>query len=673
LAGESSPYLLQHAHNPVDWFPWGDEALRLSREQDRPILLSIGYSACHWCHVMERESFEDPDTARVMNELFVNIKVDREERPDLDQIYQTAIQILGRNGGWPLTIFLTPDLKPFFGGTYFPPVDRYGMRAFRRILEDVARAYRERRDQVDRQAAELAQVIGEIQETDGSSDALSKSSVADSSNALLRRFDSDHGGFGTQPKFPNSTGLELWLRHARANNAPEFQERVAFSVRKMIEGGIYDHLGGGFHRYSTDERWLIPHFEKMLYDNALLLRLLGQSFQVTADPLFANAARETASWVQREMLGADDLLYSTQDADSEGEEGRFFAWNEDEIRAVVPASDADLVIRAFGIEAGGNFEHGRSVLHRPLPNATLAKWFNRTPDSVEAALATAKRLLFEARRKRVPPATDDKALAGWNGLAIHGLTVAAVAMGEPLDLPIRLANGVQKHLVKDGRLLRTWRNGQAKIPAYAEDYAFLAEGELALFEATGDIVHLNRAKKIVDDALALFAEADGGFFLTAEGDVSLIQRPRSVYDNAVPSATSSMAMALLRLHAITGEGRYADVAEKTLRKYQAAMVKNPFGFSYFLCALEAATSGVGTLVITGVPGEGNRDALLSAARRRYAPNLVIVPWAPGSEPVPAIAGLVAGKPDETAAWLCRNGACSAPARSVEALENLLRA
>jgi uncharacterized protein YyaL (SSP411 family) len=368
---------------------------------------------------------------------------------------------------------------------------------------------------------------------------------------------------------------------------------------------------------------------------------------------------------------ARDLFDSTQDADSEGEEGRYFAWNEDDIRAVVPPEDGDLTVRAFGVEAGGNFEHGRSVLHRPIELAVLAKWFNRSEHDIEAALDRARALLLTARQKRVPPATDDKVIAGWNGLAMHGVAAAQLALATAVDLPVSTSSAIAHELTADGRLLRTWRGGQAKIPAFAEDHAFLAEGELAIFEATGDVLHLQRARRLADQAIDLFADPEGGFFLTPAGGEELIQRPRSVYDNAVPSATSSMTMALLRLHAITGEGRYADIADRTLRRYQEPMIKNPFAYGYLLCALESALSGLGNLVVTGEAGDTAREALLTAARQRFEPNLVIVPWRPSQEAVPEIASLVAAKPTAPGAYLCRNGTCSSPARSVDALEQLL--
>jgi uncharacterized protein YyaL (SSP411 family) len=656
----------------VDWYPWGPEALREAREKDKPILLSIGYSACHWCHVMERESFEDARTAALMNDLFINIKVDREERPDLDHIYQTAIQVLGRQGGWPLTMFLTPELKPFFGGTYFPPVDRYGMRAFSRILADVARAYREQRAQVDRQADEITEFLGEVDAGSGNTApaALLHSVVKEAAHALIQRFDPEHGGFGDRPKFPNSTALELWLRTGDA----DLRDRVSLSLTRMIAGGIYDQLGGGFHRYSTDAHWLVPHFEKMLYDNGLLLRLLAQAWTATGDPQFEATIRETADYVLREMTDPLGGFYSTQDADSEGVEGKFFVWDEQEIRAVVTPEDVDLTLRALGVSPVGNFEHsGKSVLHRPMNLSAAARMEGKTEAEAVAAFSHARRQMFEARERRVHPHRDDKVIAGWNGLMMHGLAAAGAAVGEPryVDAAVRASDFVATHLTKDGVLLRTWRGGHAKIPAFAEDYAFLAEGELALFEATGDPRHFRRAQAFVDSALDRFQAPEGGFFVTPSDGEALIQRPRASYDNAVPSATSSLTHALLRLHAVTGEPRYADAADRALRCFQPQMAKNPFGYSYLLCAAEAATAGVGTLVITGSATDPAREALLRAARRRHLPNLLIIPWTEAVDAPPQLASLLEGKSAATAAWLCRNGTCSRPATTPEELSALL--
>jgi uncharacterized protein YyaL (SSP411 family) len=665
LAAETSPYLLQHARNPVDWYPWGEEALARAKAERKPILLSVGYSACHWCHVMERESFEDPSTAALMNEHFINIKVDREERPDVDQVYQTAVQVLGRNGGWPLTMFLTPELKPFFGGTYFPPLDRYGLPSFKRVLDEVARAHREQPAQVDNQADELVQVLRDIEGGDqGAEKPLSREAVEAAAANLLKRFDAEQGGFGRKPKFPNSMGLELWLR----SGDPDLVERVLFTLRKMIAGGIYDQLGGGFHRYSTDERWLIPHFEKMLYDNALLLRALAQSYLVTKDEELARAARETVAYVLREMASPEGGFYSTQDADSEGEEGKFFAWTPAELKALLGESDAELFGRVYGVTEEGNFEHHTSVLHWRSPVADAARLMGRDPAEAAQAIERARQVLFEAREKRVHPGRDEKILAGWSGLMMQGLAAVGAAipgLEDCIAAAERCSEFIDTRMWRDGSLLRTYKDGVAKIPAFAEDYAFVAEAELALFSATGKPVHFVRAQRLVDLALERFADDAGGFFVTPKADQELVVRPKAAYDNAVPSATSSLVLSLLKLHALTGEGRYVDFAEKTLRSFHAVMAKNPFGYTYLWCAFDAAVRGQATLVIMGASAE-----LVAEARKAYLPNTFVLPWHSGV-PVPeALASLLEGK-GAGAAYLCEGATCSPPVRTGEQLRALL--
>ena len=668
LAGETSPYLLQHAHNPVDWYPWGAEALARAKAEDKPILLSVGYAACHWCHVMERESFEDEAIARAMNEGFVCIKVDREERPDLDQLYQTALQLFGGHGGWPLTMFLTPELEPFFGGTYFPDRPRYGMPSFAQLLAGIADAYRTRRAQVATSAGQLTQLLRQVEggEEAGGAAPLDRGVVARASEELLSRFDEDPPGFGRAPKFPNTLLLELWLRHGAREKGPEWIARVGRTFRAMSDGGVYDQLGGGFHRYSTDERWRVPHFEKMLYDNALLLRLGSQLFTATRDQEVARVLGETGDWALGEMRDESGGFWSTQDADSEGEEGRFFVWTERELRELLGERDAALFARAFGVEAGGNFEHGASVLHRPMPFGEAARLEGRGEEEAVRALQAARARLLAARAKRVRPMTDDKILAGWNGLVMQGLADAGVVLGLErfVEAARQCSDFVARELDAGGRLLRSWRRGQAKIDAFAEDYAFLAEGELSLLSATGRAVHFTRAQSYVDRALARFGDPDGGFYLSS-ADEELPARPRSTYDNAVPAATSSLAMALVKLAALTGEGRYQLAAEKTLARLQPAMAKNPFGHGYLLCALDAATAGLGTLVVTG-GGE-----LLEAARQTFAPNLFVLPWRAQEELPGGLASLLEGKAPGAKAYLCRAGTCLPPVENARALGRLL--
>jgi hypothetical protein len=677
LARETSPYLLQHAGNPVDWYPWGPEALARAVAEDKPILLSIGYSACHWCHVMERESFEDPATAALMNRDYVSIKVDREERPDLDHLYQLSIQVLGRQGGWPLTVFLSPDLRPFFGGTYFPPAPRYGLPSFQQVLQGLADAWRTRRADVIGNAAQLSDAVRQVERAEcvGPRSALDRSGVGAAAARLLSRFDNENGGFGERPKFPNVFALELWQRHAVASGDADWGDRVRFTLERMVRGGIYDQLGGGFHRYSTDERWLVPHFEKMLYDNALLLRLIANDHRRAPSPALARVLRETGDWALREMQLPDGGFASTQDADSEGEEGRFFAWSPAQLVDAIGPADAAFAARALGVEPAGNFEHGASVLHCPVTAVDAARALGLPTDDADERLDSVRRRLFAARERRARPGRDDKVLAGWNGLLIHGLALAGTVLDEPRFLVAaqRASRFVEAALDRDGRLLRTWRAGRAHIDAFAEDYGFLAEGELALFEATGEPRHFARADSLLRRALALFADPDaGGFFLTRADGEPLFERPRAAYDNAVPGATSSLCHALLRQHALTGEPAFWGAAEAALGSLGAAMSRNPSGFSYLLAALDAATAGVGTLVVTGRPADLARTALLAAARARLLPNLLVVPVAPGTVLPAGLEALLEGKDRaQSAAFLCRAGACSLPVADPAALDRLL--
>jgi uncharacterized protein YyaL (SSP411 family) len=671
LSHSSSPYLLQHAGNPVDWYPWSDEALARARREDRPILLSIGYAACHWCHVMERESFENPSIAALMNESFVCIKVDREERPDLDAIYQTAVQVLGSQGGWPLTVFLTPALEPFFGGTYFPDTPRFGRPDFPRVLKGVAEAYVQRREQIASSVAELRSVMDELNAGElGAAGALPAAErLREANESLVSRWDDVHAGFGRRPKFPNTLALESWLRHGRKVGG-EWHGRVRSAFLAMARGGLFDQLGGGFHRYSTDASWLVPHFEKMLYDNALLMRLGAQLVKLGAGAEVANAVRETGEWLLREMADEQCGFHSTQDADSEGEEGRFFVWSEEQIRAVVGEADAPVVLRLFGVGAGAQVEPGRNVLHRRRSPESLAEELGLPVDLVHAIVARARRSLFLARQKRVSPATDDKVIAAWNGLAVEGLVAAGVALNEPrfIEAARRCSDFVAAQMDGPSGLARTWRRGVRHGAAFAEDHAFLASGELALFAATSEARHLTRAQAHLDRLLAHFLDADGGLFVTSDEAEVTLMRPRASHDDAVPSATSAAVSGWLKLAALTGESRYQDAAERALARCGDAMAKNPFAYGWMLCGLDAAIAGVATLVVVGPKGDALADALHGAATAAFAPNLVVMRCDETTALPESLAALLAGKARTTsAAYLCRAGACERPLSDVAAL------
>ncbi|HEX4513457.1 MAG TPA: thioredoxin domain-containing protein, partial [Polyangiaceae bacterium] len=535
LAREASPYLKQHAENPVDWFPWGQEALARARREDKPILLSIGYSACHWCHVMERECFEDAAIAKLMNEHFVSIKVDREERPDLDQIYQLTAQLLGRSGGWPLTVFLTPDQRPFFAGTYFPPVDRHGLPSFPRILEAVADAYANKRGDIDLQAKEISDAITQVSAPDARDGEVPPDVLARAATKLQTRFDDEHGGFGSRPKFPSTMSLDVLLMHAIANQDEKARARCKRALDAMRDGGIWDQLGGGFHRYSTDERWLVPHFEKMLYDNALLLRLYVDGYRVWREERYASTAREIVGYLEREMLDASGGFYATQDADSEGEEGKFFVWTQAEIRDVL-GEDAALACARFGVEPEGNFEDtDASVLSIARSIEELAVKFTVAPSEIERRLERARATLLAHRDERVKPFRDEKILAAWNGLLVSSLADASRALSEPrwLELAERAFAYVWTHLRKGDRIVRH----ASQTSGFLDDQAFVACAALDLHETTGNPAYLEHARLLAKTIRDAFRDESGALYLAPKDGEALIARTQDVYDHALPSAT----------------------------------------------------------------------------------------------------------------------------------------
>ncbi len=683
LAKEASPYLLQHSNNPVDWFPWGPEALETSKRLDKPILLSVGYSACHWCHVMERESFENADVAAVMNELFVNIKVDREERPDLDQIYQLVVQLMGRSGGWPLTVFLTPEQKPFFGGTYFPPVDKYGMPGFPKVLQAVWEAYRARREEVAAQADELAAAI--VKATGArpeSAYAPAPDLLERTTNALSTRFDDHIGGFGTRPKFPNTMSLEVLLRRGALEKDARAMKRTRQALDAMRAGGIYDHLGDGFHRYSTDERWLVPHFEKMLYDNSLLLRLYTDAWRATGDETYAATSRAIGSYVAREMTDAGGGFYATQDADSEGEEGKFFVWTPSEVRAALAGDDeaAEVALLAFGIDDAGNFEEsGATVLHVSKSIADVAVKRGAAPSAIEAALGRAKAAMFATREKRPKPFRDEKILASWNGLMIGALAGAGGALGDAamVDAAARAFAFVERRLfVREGDALRVMRHVKGDVvkgPGFLDDYAFLADAAIDLYEATGEPAYVAHARALANAVVARFADTtpggDGGFFFTPSDGETLIHRAKDPFDHAIPSGTSMACRAMLRLGTLVG-GDYATIATRELERLAPVAVENPFGLSQTICTLDRLVRGSVDVVIVGPRDSDASRALAAEALRAYLPNRTIArvdPNDPAS--LEACRALADGKPAQSTpvAYVCRGRTCSLPIATPEEL------
>jgi len=686
LAREASPYLQQHARNPVDWFPWGEEALAKAKREDKPILLSIGYSACHWCHVMEKESFEDDATAKAMNDGFVSIKVDREERPDLDQIYQLVVQLMGRSGGWPLTVFLTPEQKPFFGGTYFPPVEKYGMPSFTKILGAVREAFHATRGEIDAQADELTKAIASVGERETSGRAgyrLAPDLIAKASDRLAARFDDEHGGFGQRPKFPSTTALDVMLRRGALDHDGRSLSRVQLAVDHMRAGGVYDQLGGGFHRYSTDEAWLVPHFEKMLYDNALLLRLYVDAWRVTREERSARTAREIAAYVAREMTATDGGFFATQDADSEGEEGKFFVWDASEIRQALAGDDeaSDLAVARWGVTDDGNFEHtGKTVLHGAKTASELAVRFGIAPSRVEAALERARVKLFDAREKRVKPFRDEKVLASWNGLMMGALADAGGALGDATMIAwaARAFAFVESRLLeKRGGELRVKRlalGGVAKGDGFLDDYAFVADAALDLFEATGDTHYVAVARALGDTIESRFWEdTERAFYFSPNDGEALIHRTKDPFDHAVPSGTSIACKVLLRLGAVV-DAKYATHATAQLERLAAAAVENPFGFGQTIGVLDRLVRGSVDVVIAGGRDDARAVALAAEAFRTYLPNRNIV-WLSNTDARAACAAIADGKDagadGSPRAYVCRGRTCSLPVASVEELAKLL--
>ncbi|HEU5379774.1 MAG TPA: thioredoxin domain-containing protein [Ktedonobacteraceae bacterium] len=695
LIHETSPYLLQHAHNPVDWYPWGAEALQKARDEDKPILLSVGYSACHWCHVMERESFENAEIADTMNKYFVSIKVDREERPDIDGLYMQAVQALTRQGGWPMTVFLTPDARPFYGGTYFPPRDRqYGQQAvpgFQRILLTLAELYDKQRADVEEQAEQLANYLRQHSSTPlrslgGVPDlaSLPLNLLADAGRELAEDFDRVHGGFGGAPKFPNTMSLEFLLRlylhrqhgEISGETSPSELEIIETSLQHMAHGGIYDQLGGGFHRYSVDAEWLAPHFEKMLYDNALLSRLYLHTYLVTDKPFYRRIASSTLDYIVHEMTSPEGGFYSTQDADSEGEEGKFFLWTPAEVEVLLPATDARPFMLYYDVSAHGNFE-GKNILHVTRTAKDVAEEVGISLAQLKDVLQRGRAALFAAREKRVKPGRDEKILTSWNGLMLHSFAEAAryLQRDDYLQVARRNAEFLLRELLHDGRLLRTYKDGHAHLNGYLEDYMFLAAGLFALYEADLDPRWFRAAHHLVDQAIQLFAdEANGGFFDTGSDHETLLSRPKDLMDNATPAGNSVAAEVLLRLAAWTGEQAYRQRADDYLRSLTELMVKHPQAFGYALGALDFALSPAREIAILGDPQQPGTRALLHEVNKRYLPNSVLACAQPeNSEAVQAIP-LLADRPLKAGlpcAYVCQNFACQAPVTTREELAKML--
>jgi uncharacterized protein YyaL (SSP411 family) len=664
LARETSPYLLQHSDNPVDWYPWGEEAFALARDTGKPVLLSIGYSACHWCHVMAHESFEDEATAEIMNELFVNVKVDREERPDVDKIYQTAHQLLTqRAGGWPLTMFLDgEDLRPFFGGTYFPVEARYGMPAFGDLLRKVADYYAENRTGVRSQGERIVEVLGKLRPPPAAGDVqLHDGPLSAVRDALAGTFDREHGGFGGAPKFPHPTTLERLLRHWRdtaheAEPDVEALYMVALTLARMAEGGLFDHVGGGFYRYSVDAYWQIPHFEKMLYDNGPLLAIYAQAAIATGEDLFRATANATADWMLADMRAANGGFFATRDADSEGHEGLYYLWEPDEVRDLL-GDDYAVFARRFGLDKNANFE-GRWHL-------TVRE---QVADDEADVIARARQVLLEQRAHRVPPARDEKQLTAWNALAIRGLAIAGRALERPdlVDAAVAAVDFVHEAMLRDGRLLASYKDGEAKFAAYLDDHAFLLDALLELLQSRWSAAHLEFAQQIAALLLEHFEDRqDGGFWFTADDHEQLIHRPKPLADEAVPSGNGVAALALQRLGFLLGETRYLDAAERTLRTAWRALEDVPHGHVSLLAALEEYLTHPEIIVIRGDDADIARWR--DSAARVYAPRRLVFAIPAGETKLPGALAERAPVDGETVAYRCVGTHCDLPVTTWEAL------
>jgi hypothetical protein len=672
LINETSPYLLQHAENPVDWYPWGQEALEKAKRDDKPIFLSIGYSACHWCHVMAHEDFENAEIAKIMNENFVNIKVDREERPDLDDIYQKVCQMITGNGGWPLSVFLTPDQKPFFAGTYFPPEDRYGMPGFASILKHMVEVYRNK-ELLERQIKIIMDGLAMISTRLVAPAKLEKALLDEAAVNLLQMGDINEGGFGPSPKFPNASNLSFLLRYYLLSGISRFRDFVLFTLDKMTAGGIHDQIGGGFHRYSTDPKWLVPHFEKMLYDNALIPLVYAEAFQISGEERYRSVARRTLDYVLREMTDPEGGFYSTQDADSEGEEGKYYTWEKREIIDAL-GEDGEIFCTHYGVTQGGNFD-GRNILHESVPIDALSRKLSRSEEDLQRVIEEGGRKLLRSRDGRVKPGRDDKILTSWNGLMISAFAKGYRITGE--DLYLRTAGKavsfIEKRLSKGAELMRTFKDGQSRLEGYLDDYSFYISALLDLFEADSDPAYLSNTIKYADYVLEHFWDKnEEDFFFTSDTHERLIVRPKNVYDLSVPSGSSVAALALMRLYHYTQNQGYIRSSEKVLSRHATMAAENPFAFGHLLNAIFLYVRRPKEVTII-TNGENQAARWLST---QFLPEGIIavtdVDNAKGLKKFAFFKGKDHVNDKPFTAYVCRDFACSLPLHSLEELKKHLQ-
>ncbi|MBI4436054.1 MAG: thioredoxin domain-containing protein [Candidatus Omnitrophica bacterium] len=696
LINEKSPYLLQHAYNPVNWYPWGSEAFEKAKKEDKPIFLSIGYSTCHWCHVMERESFSDPKVAAIMNEHFVSIKVDREERPDVDTIYMAAVMTMTGSGGWPLTAFVTPDLKPFYGGTYFPPEDKWGRPGLKTLLRGIADAWKNRRGEVLRSSESLTQLIQAQSHTEaGKGVSLSEETLKKGFQQYASQFDSDDGGFGSAPKFPRSHSLSFLLRYWKKSQDPKALEMVEKTLQEMAKGGMYDHIGGGFHRYSTDPQWRVPHFEKMLYDQTILAKTYLEAYQVTKKDEYARIAREIFDYVLRDMTGPEGGFYSAEDADSapdpkhpdEKSEGAFYLWTKSEVSKILGKEEAETFSYRYGVQPNGNTPFdphgeftGKNILYEAHSLEETAEKFGKSVEEAGLTLLDAKMKLFATRSKRLRPHLDDKILADWNGLMISSLAFGSRVLNEPKyrQAAEKAADFILSTLVtKEGRLLHRYRKGEAALAGTIEDYAFFIHGLFDLYEATFDSRYLEWAKRLAATMVQLFwDEKNGGFFFTADDAEKLLFRPRELYDGAIPSGNSVAALDLIRVGRLTMEKEFEGKAEVLMKTFSGEISNTPMAYPQLLIALDFALGPSKEIVIAGTPDDPATGAMVREVFGRFLPNKVVALRLPGEEgerlstlvPFAKLQVPLGGK---ATAYVCENYVCNLPTTDLEKMITLL--
>ena len=668
LAGETSPYLQQHRDNPVDWYPWGDEAFAAARGEDRPILLSVGYSACHWCHVMAHESFENPEIAAKMNRLFVNIKVDREERPDVDTIYMQAVQGMTGRGGWPMTVFLTPAGVPYYGGTYFPPTERMGMPAFPRVLDAAADAFRTRRDEIESAGARMRDALRPPQLPDG--EPISAELLDEAAARLVQETDRRHGGFGEAPKFPHPMAIDLLLRRSWATRERSYWEAALVSLDAMARGGVFDQVGGGFHRYSVDAQWAVPHFEKMLYDNAQLVPAYVHAYQLSKRDDMRDVVTRTLDYLVREMRLPDGGFAASQDADSPGGEGAFFVWSPQQLRDALGDEDGAFAAHVFSVTDGGNFEHGTTVLSVPLPLEQVATASGASLEDVRERVRDITGRLYTARSSRAAPGRDDKVITAWNALTLRAFAEAGAALQrlDYLQVAQATASFLQSHLVRDGVVLRTWKDGVAHVVGFLEDVAHLCDALLTLYEATGEPRHYADALRLAEQIVARYRDADGSYYDTASDGEALLVRPRTIDDNPVAAGQSAAAQAFLRLAAISGEDSWRGYAMEIVAPLAQAIPRAPLAFGSLAAAAEFALGPVREIAVAGDPNAADTGALVDAVWRRFDP-LRVVAWG-----VPDGVPLLQDRPmrgGTATAYVCHNFVCEAPVTDAASLTQLL--